>query len=106
MKNIECNSNGKERISTCGCLKIRVFCTRCHKTIRYEDLPAQQELFIMPTVDKDVVKSEYKMNFGKYRGKLLHEIPVDYLEWAKDNMGGTNVRESIKVFLKFSKEFN
>ena len=26
-----------------------------------------------------------KITFGKYKGKLLKDIPVDYLRWVRDN---------------------
>lgn len=29
---------------------------------------------------------EYQIDFGKYKGKLIKEVPDDYLEWAVDNM--------------------
>lgn len=45
--------------------------------------------------------AEYKLMFGKHKGKKLEEIPVDYLLWVLDNFDDLNThqREAIETFL-------
>lgn len=38
---------------------------------------------------------EYKMPFGKHEGKLLKDIPKDYLEW----LAGRELKEPLKTFV-------
>ena len=54
---------------------------------RYESRPDPYSTFIMP--------------FGKYRGKKLKDVPVDYLVWILDNFDGLRdtTRTIIECFL-------
>lgn len=36
------------------------------------------------------------LNFGKYKGKMLGQIPADYLLWLNDEMNGKNNPFSIE----------
>ena len=36
--------------------------------------------------------NEYKMPFGKHKGQLLKDIPIDYIEW----LSGTDLKEPLK----------
>ena len=40
------------------------------------------------------LKPPYVMFFGKHKGKYLHELPDDYLEW----LGTIELRETLKTF--------
>jgi len=39
------------------------------------------------------LKPPYVMPFGKYKGKCLHELPEDYVEW----LGTVELREPLKT---------
>ena len=39
--------------------------------------------------------NEYKMPFGKHKGQLLKDIPIDYIEW----LSGTDLKEPLKTFV-------
>lgn len=106
LKELKCNANGKEIVATCEGKRIRIFCKNCNRTVRYDKMPEEQELFIDVSKPKDVVKSEYKFPFGKYKGKYLHDIPVDYLIWFINGSGAKDTKEAVKVFIKFSDNFN
>jgi len=32
------------------------------------------------------MENEIKLNFGKHQGKLINEIPMDYLVWCFENI--------------------
>lgn len=36
--------------------------------------------------------NEYKMPFGKHKGQLLKDVPIDYIEW----LAGTDLKEPLK----------
>jgi uncharacterized protein (DUF3820 family) len=38
-----------------------------------------------PTILIQVI--ETKMPFGKHKDKFLHEVPISYLEWMRNNDG-------------------
>lgn len=47
---------------------------------------------------------EYRVDFGMHSGKLLTEVPIDYLEWAVKNIDKKPVFKSlVKEYLKEKK---
>lgn len=38
-----------------------------------------------------------KMPFGKYKGFYIKDIPIDYLEWAKDSLYDDGLRWMCKI---------
>ena len=37
--------------------------------------------------------------FGKHKGKALDQVPMDYLEWAKNNLSDPRTKKKIAVYL-------
>lgn len=49
--------------------------------------------------------NEYRVDFGMHAGKLLTEVPIDYLEWADKNIDKKPVFKSlVKEYLKEKKK--
>jgi hypothetical protein len=36
-----------------------------------------------------------RMTFGRYRGRLLRNLPLDYIEWGKKNITDRDVRTAL-----------
>ena len=70
-------NNGKKRWGVWACWEFESY-GHCHNPhCKYEHSP----------VETKKKKSTMTMGFGKHRGKLLHNIPRDYLQWmAKNNV--------------------
>lgn len=66
-----------------GTEHIRLECLDCGKFIKYKP-----RLF-----------DDYKLWFGKHKGKTLKEIPKDYLLWYKRNGSDEKVIRRINLFL-------
>lgn len=58
------------------------------KKILQDNFPNNKEIEI-PNIN------EYKMPFGKHKGQLLKNIPIDYIEW----LSGTELKEPLKTFV-------
>ena len=53
------------------------------KTLLHDNFPVKVQL---PDIN------EYKMPFGKHKGQLLKDVPIDYIEW----LAGTELKEPLK----------
>lgn len=53
------------------------------KTLLHDNFPVNVQL---PDIN------EYKMPFGKHKGQLLKDVPIDYIEW----LAGTDLKEPLK----------
>jgi len=40
------------------------------------------------TIHAHKKKGKWVLNFGKYRGKTIQEVPTSYLEWMLENVEG------------------
>lgn len=76
------------------------------KLIHLADLIASRKEIDLKFSKEDKKKSlpsldEYKVDFGMHSGKLLREVPIDYLKWAVDNVDKKPVFKSLaKQLLK------
>lgn len=59
-------------------------CSVCQKHIKF--LPQERD------------PGEAKMYFGMYEGKMLKEIPFDYLDWALVSLDRPTTVNNIKIF--------
>lgn len=61
-------------------------CTTCEKWIGWAPTPK-------------ALAAGWPMPVGRHKGKTLADIPVPYLEWARDGMSQPRVREMISYYL-------
>lgn len=66
-----------------GITHIRLECIDCGKFIKYK--PQSVETF--------------KLWFGKHKGKMIKEIPTDYLQWYLQNGTDSKVHQKINEYL-------
>tara|TARA_Y100000401_G_C8278879_1_gene202339 strand:+ start:396 stop:674 length:279 start_codon:yes stop_codon:yes gene_type:complete len=66
-----------------GVMHIRVECIDCKRFIKW----------------KEQHPSKYKLWFGKYKGKMLKEIPISYLNWYNENGDNKKLKNKINMFL-------
>lgn len=74
-----------------GTEHVEVRCQPCGKFIKYKSQDKQL----------DELKT-FHMPIGKHAGKILEEIPKDYLQWAMDNFSQKNLKKRIKEYLDLS----
>lgn len=67
-----------------GITHIRVECVDCKKFIKWK----QQD------------PSTSKLWFGKHKGKMLCEVPTEYLEWVKKNVDNKKLLNKINIYLE------
>ena len=67
-----------------GVTHIRVECAECGKFIKYKP----QKI------------DDYVLFFGKYKGKMLKEVPISYLNWYIQNGSDKKIVKRMKLFLE------
>ena len=55
----------------------------------------------LPNID------DYVVDFGMYKGKLIKEVPIDYLKWGSENIKDNKIFKSLaKQILKENEKNN
>ena len=49
------------------------------------------------------MKFPFKMTFGKYRGELLENLPLDYIEWVLENVDFAD-RNELHIEIELQKQ--
>ena len=63
---------------------LRVECATCGAFIKY----------------KPYIIDTYKLWFGRHKGKMLKEVPVNYLQWYLENGDCDKTKNRIKLYFK------